>query len=134
MSTEQDIYVFGLENCPPMLKKDNYIPWLSRLLRYANRKSNGKLQTDDELFADEAKQVEADDQAIRTILMGLSKDIYAVVDICNSGKDILLRVYQMMRGTDMGVQEKEAKLLNELKRFTYVEGESIESTIIVSRC
>nr|GEV78256.1 hypothetical protein [Tanacetum cinerariifolium] len=32
-----------------------------------------------------------------------------------------------MKGTDVGVQEKEAKLINELQRFTYVEGESIES-------
>ncbi|GJW76973.1 hypothetical protein Tco_0138655 [Tanacetum coccineum] len=36
MSTQQDIYVVGSENHPPMLNKDNYVPWSSRLLRYAN--------------------------------------------------------------------------------------------------
>nr|GEZ24785.1 hypothetical protein [Tanacetum cinerariifolium] len=38
------------------------------------------LQTDDELSDKELKQIEADDQAIQTILFGLPKDIYAAVD------------------------------------------------------
>nr|GEV74854.1 retrovirus-related Pol polyprotein from transposon TNT 1-94 [Tanacetum cinerariifolium] len=38
-----DIYAAGFENRPPMLNKDNYVPWSSRLLRYAKSKSNGKL-------------------------------------------------------------------------------------------
>nr|GEV71642.1 hypothetical protein [Tanacetum cinerariifolium] len=56
------------------------------------------LQTDDELTANEAKQVEADDQAIQTILRGLLGDIYVAVDSCNSAKEIWLRVQQMMKG------------------------------------
>ncbi|GJX44096.1 hypothetical protein Tco_0260772 [Tanacetum coccineum] len=43
MSTQQDIYDVGLENRPPMLNKDNYVSWFSRLLRYAKSKPNGKL-------------------------------------------------------------------------------------------
>ncbi|GJT37447.1 hypothetical protein Tco_0937312 [Tanacetum coccineum] len=43
MSTQQDIYAAGSENRPPMLNKDNYVPWSSRLLRYAKSKPNGKL-------------------------------------------------------------------------------------------
>ncbi|GJT79069.1 hypothetical protein Tco_1045794 [Tanacetum coccineum] len=43
MLTQQDIYATGSENHPPMLKKDNYVPWSSRLLRYAKSKPNGKL-------------------------------------------------------------------------------------------
>nr|GEU95587.1 retrovirus-related Pol polyprotein from transposon TNT 1-94 [Tanacetum cinerariifolium] len=37
------------------------------------------LQTDDELSDKELKQIEADDQAIQTILLGLREDIYAVL-------------------------------------------------------
>nr|GEZ67604.1 hypothetical protein [Tanacetum cinerariifolium] len=33
----------------------------------------------------------------------------------------------MMKGSDIGIQEKKAKLFNEWKRFTSYEGESIES-------
>nr|GFB31305.1 hypothetical protein [Tanacetum cinerariifolium] len=58
-------------------------------------------QTDDELSERELKQIEADDQAIQTILLGLPEDIYAV--------------------------EKKAKLFNEWERFTSNKGELIES-------
>nr|GEX73166.1 hypothetical protein [Tanacetum cinerariifolium] len=61
------------------------------------------VQTDDELIEKELKQIEADDQAIQTILLSLPEDIYAAVD------------------------KKKAKLFNELERFTSNEGESIES-------
>nr|GFC65262.1 hypothetical protein [Tanacetum cinerariifolium] len=112
MSTQQDIYVAGSKNHPPMLNKDNYVPWSSHLLRYAKTKPNEKLiynsiangpyvrrmilepgdldrkvpvaetfheHTDDELTEKEVKQMEADDQAIEIILMGLLEDIYAAV-------------------------------------------------------
>nr|GFB16042.1 hypothetical protein [Tanacetum cinerariifolium] len=60
------------------------------------------LQTDDELSDKELKQIEADEE-------------------------IWLRVQQMMKGSDIGIQEKKAKLFNEWERFTSNEGESIES-------
>nr|GEW25645.1 retrovirus-related Pol polyprotein from transposon TNT 1-94 [Tanacetum cinerariifolium] len=134
MSTQQDIYAAGSESRPSMLNKENYMPWSSRLLRYAKSRPNGKLihnsilngphvrrmipepgdanrkvtvtetfylQTDDELSDKELKQIEADDQAIHTILLGLSEDIYAA--------------------------EKKAKLFNEWEMFTSNEGELIES-------
>nr|GEW06065.1 integrase, catalytic region, zinc finger, CCHC-type, peptidase aspartic, catalytic [Tanacetum cinerariifolium] len=121
MLTQQDIYAAGSENCPPMLNKENYVPWSSHLLRYAKSRPNGKLihnsiingpyvrrmipepgdsnrevsvnetfhvQTDDELTEKEPKQIEADDQAIQTILLSLPEDIYAVVDSCETAQEI----------------------------------------------
>ncbi|GKE56778.1 hypothetical protein Tco_1495963 [Tanacetum coccineum] len=84
-------------------------------------------QTDDELTVAEIKQMEADDQAIQTILLGLPEDIYAAVDSCETAQEIWLRVQQMMKGSDIGIQEKKAKLFNEWERFTSTDGESIES-------
>ncbi|GKB47738.1 hypothetical protein Tco_0898491 [Tanacetum coccineum] len=43
MSTQQDIYADDFKNRPPMLNKDNYVPWSSRLLCYAKSKPNGNL-------------------------------------------------------------------------------------------
>nr|GEV05990.1 uncharacterized mitochondrial protein AtMg00810-like [Tanacetum cinerariifolium] len=136
MLTQQDIYATGSENRHPMLNKENYVPWSSRLLRYAKSRPNGKLidnfiingpyvrrmipepgypnrevpvnetfhvQMDDELTKKELKQIEADDQAIQTILIGLLEEIYAAVN------------------------KKKAKLFNEWERFTSIDGESIES-------
>nr|GFA86591.1 hypothetical protein [Tanacetum cinerariifolium] len=106
MSTQQDIYVAGSESRPPMLNKENYVPWSSRLLRYAKSRPNGKLIHNFILNGPYVRkmilnQIEADDQAIQTILLGLPEDIYAT--------------------------EKKAKLFNKWERFTSNEGESIES-------
>nr|GEZ37200.1 retrovirus-related Pol polyprotein from transposon TNT 1-94 [Tanacetum cinerariifolium] len=73
------------------------------------------------------EMIEADDQAIQTILFGLPEDIYADVNCCETAQEIWLRVQQMMKGSDIGIQEKKAKLFNEWERFTSNEGESIES-------
>nr|GEX61998.1 putative reverse transcriptase domain-containing protein [Tanacetum cinerariifolium] len=63
--------------------------------------------------ADIATYIRADDQAIQTILLDLLEDIYTVVDSCEIVQDIWLRVHQMMKGSDIGIQEKKAKLFNE---------------------
>ncbi|GJZ72813.1 hypothetical protein Tco_0636959 [Tanacetum coccineum] len=132
MLTQQDIYASSSETCPPMLNKDNYVPWSSHLLRYAKSRPNRKLiynsilngpyvrrmipkigdpdhevpvnetfheQTDEDLTEKELKQVESDDQAIQTILLG----------------------------SNIGIQEKKAKLFNKWEMFTSTDGESIES-------
>nr|GEY98035.1 hypothetical protein [Tanacetum cinerariifolium] len=86
--------VAGSESRPPMLNKENYVPWSSRLLRYAKSRPNGKLIHN---------------------------------SILNGPYEIWLRVQQMMKGYDIGIQEKKAKLFNEWERFTSNEGELIES-------
>nr|GEZ96571.1 hypothetical protein [Tanacetum cinerariifolium] len=135
----------GSENRPPILNKENYVSWSSRLLWYAKSRPNGKLihnsiingpyvrpmipepgdtncevhvnetfhvQTDDELTEKELKQIEADDQAIQTIHLGLPEDIYAAVDSYETAQEIWLRVQQMMKGSDIGIQEKKANEIN----------------------
>nr|GEV24141.1 hypothetical protein [Tanacetum cinerariifolium] len=82
--------------------------------------------TDDELTKKEVKQMEADDQEIQTILMGLPEDIYAAVDSCEIAREIWLRVEQIMKDSSIGVQKKKAKLFNECEIFTSIEGESIK--------
>nr|GEW93235.1 hypothetical protein [Tanacetum cinerariifolium] len=96
-----------------MLNKENYVPWSSHLLRYAKSRPNGKLIYNSIINGpyvrrmipepgDANREVEADDQAIQTILLGLPEDIYAAI-------------------------EKKANLFNEWEMFTSTDGESIES-------
>nr|GEX72221.1 hypothetical protein [Tanacetum cinerariifolium] len=139
MSTQQDIYVAGSESRPPMLNKENYVPWSSRLLRYAKSRPNGKLihnsiingpyvrrmipepgdtnrevpenetfhvQTDDELTEKELKQIEADDQAIQTILLGeegQTKDLH---------KADYTQLYDFLKYNQKEVDELKAKRLS----------------------
>nr|GEZ75661.1 hypothetical protein [Tanacetum cinerariifolium] len=60
----------------------------------------------DELYDKELKHIKADNQAIQTILLGLPEDIYAAIDSCETAQEIWLRVQQMMKGFDIGIQEK----------------------------
>nr|GEW46298.1 hypothetical protein [Tanacetum cinerariifolium] len=166
MSTQQDIYAAGSESRPPMLNKENYVPWSSRLLRYAKSRPNRKLihnsilngpyvrrmipepgdanrdvnvnetfheQTDDELSERELKQIEADDQAIQTILLGLPEDIYADVDSCETAQKVWLRVQQIIEGSDIGIQEKKAKQnvgnLNGYNDVHNVENQVIQNAV-----
>nr|GEX19884.1 Gag-Pol polyprotein [Tanacetum cinerariifolium] len=84
-------------------------------------------QTDKELTETDIKRMDSNDQAIQTILLGLPKDVYTAVDSCKTAKEIWERVRQMMKGSDIGEQEKKAKLFNEWEKFTSTDGESIES-------
>nr|GEZ98082.1 hypothetical protein [Tanacetum cinerariifolium] len=160
MSTQQDIYAAGSENRPSMLNKDNYVPWSSRIIRYARSRPNGKMivdsiknepyvrrmiatpgepdlpvpvpesfheQTDEELTENDVKRMDADDQAIQTILLGLPEDVYSAVDSCETAMEIWERVRQMMKGSDIGEQEKKEKIFNEWEKFTSTDEESIKS-------
>ncbi|GJX59119.1 transducin beta-like protein 3 [Tanacetum coccineum] len=56
--------------------------------------------------------------------------VFNHLDMLNApfeGKEIWLRVQQMMKGSDIEIQEKKAKLFDEWERFTSTDGESIES-------
>nr|GEW33731.1 hypothetical protein [Tanacetum cinerariifolium] len=119
MSTQQDIYAAGSESRPSMLNKENYVPWSSRLLRYAKSRPNGKLIHNSILNGPYVRRMIAEP--------GDGEHIYAAVDSCETAQEIWLRVQQMMKGSDIGIQEKKAKLFNEWERFTSNEGESIES-------
>ncbi|GJU03515.1 hypothetical protein Tco_1113853 [Tanacetum coccineum] len=142
MSTQQDIYDTGSKTRPPMLNKENYVPWSSRLLRYAKSRPNGKLiynsiingpyvrrmipepgDPDREVLVNETFHEQKDDELTEKEL----KQIYAAVNSCETAQEIWLRVQQMMKGSDIGIQEKKAKLFNEWEMFTSTDGESIES-------
>nr|GEV73830.1 hypothetical protein [Tanacetum cinerariifolium] len=51
------------------------------------------------------------------------EDIYAAVDSCETAQKIWLRVQQMMKGFDIGIQEKKAKLFNEWEREDFQQSE-----------
>nr|GEZ69850.1 hypothetical protein [Tanacetum cinerariifolium] len=118
-----------------MLNKDNYVPWSSRIIRYARSRPNDKMivdsikngpyvrrmiatlgepdlpvlvpesfheQTNEELTETDIKQMDGDDQAIQTIILGLPEDVYAAVDSCEIAKETWECVRQMMKGSDIG--------------------------------
>nr|GEW74737.1 uncharacterized mitochondrial protein AtMg00810-like [Tanacetum cinerariifolium] len=124
----------GSKNHPPMLNKENYVPWSSRLLRYAKSRPNGKLihnsivnglyvrrmipkpgDTNREVPMNETFHVQTDDELIEKELKQIETDDQAI-------QIILLDLPE-----DIYAAEKNAKLFNEWERFTSNDGESIES-------
>nr|GEZ65999.1 hypothetical protein [Tanacetum cinerariifolium] len=132
MSTQQDIYAAGSKSRPPMLNKENHVPWSSHLLCYAKSRPNKKLihnsiingpyvrrmilepgDTNRDVPVNETFHVKTDDELTEKELKQI--------------EEIWLRVQQMMKGSNIIIQQKKAKLFNEWERFTSNEGESIES-------
>nr|GEZ49655.1 hypothetical protein [Tanacetum cinerariifolium] len=58
-------------------------------------------QTDKELTENDIKRMDADDQAIQTIILGLPEDMYAAVVSCETAKEIWEYVRYMMKGSDI---------------------------------
>nr|GEV31501.1 retrovirus-related Pol polyprotein from transposon TNT 1-94 [Tanacetum cinerariifolium] len=74
------------------------------------------VQTDDELTKKELKQIEADDQAIQTILLGLPEDIYAAVDSCETKEVDELKVERLAN-----IQDPLALMTKDLHTADYTQ-------------
>nr|GEY47004.1 hypothetical protein [Tanacetum cinerariifolium] len=105
----------GFENRPPMLNKENYVSWSSRLLWYAKSRPNGKLIHNSIINGPYVRR------------MIPEPDIYATVDSCETAQEIWLRVQQMMKGSDIGIQEKKAKLFNEWERNQVAQNPRVQN-------
>nr|GEX48701.1 ribonuclease H-like domain-containing protein [Tanacetum cinerariifolium] len=97
------------ENRPPMLNKENYVSWSSRLLRYAKSRPNGKL--------------------IHISIINGQYVRRMIPEPGDPNREVPMNetFHQMMKGSDIRIQEKKAKLFNGWERFTSTDGESIES-------
>nr|GEU66652.1 hypothetical protein [Tanacetum cinerariifolium] len=78
-----------------MLNKENYVPWSSRLLRYAKSRTNGKLIQNSILNGPYVRRMIPEpsdaERNVNTILLSLLEDIYAAVNSCETAKEIWLR-------------------------------------------
>nr|GEX70272.1 hypothetical protein [Tanacetum cinerariifolium] len=127
MLTQQDMYVAGSKNRPPMLNKDNYVLWSSRLLCYAKSKPNGKLIYKSIMNGPYVRRMipEPGDPDREVPVAETFNE--QTNDELTEKEEIWLRVQQMMKGSDIGIQDKKAKFFNKWERFTSTDEESIES-------
>ncbi|GJY97548.1 hypothetical protein Tco_0514458 [Tanacetum coccineum] len=113
-------FITGSETFPPSANKENYVPWSSRLLCYAKSRPNRKLIYNSIMnFPCVRRMIPDPGDPARTV---------PVPEMLK--KSWLTCSTQMMKGSDIEIQEKKAKLFNEWERFTSTNGESIELTII----
>ncbi|GJY43766.1 hypothetical protein Tco_0431979 [Tanacetum coccineum] len=138
----------GADNRPPMLDKDLYDFWKSRMELYMQNIEHGRMILEsvehgpliwptieengvtrikkcDELSATKKIQADCDLKATNIILQGLPSDIYSLVNHHRVAKDQWERIQLLMQGTSLTKQEKECKLYNAFDKFAHIKGESL---------
>nr|GEV03245.1 hypothetical protein [Tanacetum cinerariifolium] len=132
----------GADNRPPMLEKDMYESWMSRMEPYMLNRQHGRmilesvgsglllwptieengvtqLKKYSELSTTEAIQADCDVKATNIILQGLPPEVYALVSTHKVAKELWERIQMLMQGTSLIKQERECKLYDEFDKFAY---------------
>ncbi|GJY36968.1 hypothetical protein Tco_0422346 [Tanacetum coccineum] len=138
----------GADNRPPMLEKDLYDSWKSRMKLYMMNRQHGRMILESfencpliwpsieenevtrpkkysELSATEAIQADYDIKATNIILQGLPPEVYALVSNHKVAKELWERIQLLMQGTSLTKQERECKLYDEFDKFAYKKGETL---------
>ncbi|GJR38608.1 retrovirus-related pol polyprotein from transposon TNT 1-94 [Tanacetum coccineum] len=138
----------GAENRPPMLEKDMYDSWKSRMELYMMNRQHGRMILESvkngpliwptieengvtrpkkysESSAMDAIQADCDIKATNIILQGLPPEVYALVSNHKVAKELWERIQLLMQGTSLTKQERECKLYDEFDKFAYKKGETL---------
>ncbi|GJW49673.1 retrovirus-related pol polyprotein from transposon TNT 1-94 [Tanacetum coccineum] len=121
-----------------MLALCHYAQWNSRFMRYVDTKSNeNELRhcieqgpyiltkiVHEEVLATEELPVQP---PIHMILNGISDDIYLIVDACSTAREMWDAIKRFQQGESINKQYVKTKLFWEFEKFTFRDGESIES-------
>nr|GEU90415.1 hypothetical protein [Tanacetum cinerariifolium] len=122
----------GADNRPPMLEKDMYDSWKSRMELYILNRQHGRmilesvengpllwpsveedgvtwLKKYSELSPTEAIQADCDVKATNIILQGLPPEVYVLVSTHKVAKELWERIQMLMQGTSLTKQERECK-------------------------
>nr|GEW33067.1 retrovirus-related Pol polyprotein from transposon TNT 1-94 [Tanacetum cinerariifolium] len=147
-SLADKVILSGADKCPPMLEKDMYDSWKSRMELYMLNRQHGKMilesvehgpllwptvEKDEvtrekkysELSAAEAIQADCDVKATNIILQGLPLKVYALVSTHKVAMELWERIQMLMQGTSLTMQERECKLYDEFDKFAYQKGETL---------
>nr|GEZ80696.1 hypothetical protein [Tanacetum cinerariifolium]GFA51398.1 hypothetical protein [Tanacetum cinerariifolium] len=144
----------GADNRPPMLEKDMYDSWKSRMELYMLNRQHGRmiletvehgpllwptveedgvtrLKKYSELTAAKAIQADCDVKETNIILQGLPSEVYALVSTHKVAKELWEKIQMLMQGTSLTKQERECKLYDEFDKFTYRKGETLHPLALV---
>nr|GEW75169.1 hypothetical protein [Tanacetum cinerariifolium] len=126
----EKVILLGADNHPPMLEKDMYDSWKSRMEQYMMNRQHGRMILESfengpllwptieenrvtrpkkysELSATEAIQADYDVKANNIILQGLPPEVYALVSNHKVAKELWERIQLLMQGTLLTKQERE---------------------------
>nr|GEY94557.1 hypothetical protein [Tanacetum cinerariifolium] len=141
MTSLADKAIFsGDDNRLPMLEKDMYDSWKSRIELYMLNRQHGwmilvsvesgpllwptikenevtRLKKYFELSTTEAIQADFDVKSTNIILQGLPPEVYALVSTHKVAKELWERIQMLMQGTSLTKQERGCKLYDEFDKL-----------------
>ncbi|GJY76382.1 hypothetical protein Tco_0481498 [Tanacetum coccineum] len=112
----------GVDNRPPILEKDMYDSWKSRMELYMMNRQHGRMILES---IENAIQADCDIKATNIILQGLPPEVYALVSNQKVAKELWERTQLLMQGTSLTKQERECKLYDEFDKFAYKKRETL---------
>nr|GEW17779.1 retrovirus-related Pol polyprotein from transposon TNT 1-94 [Tanacetum cinerariifolium] len=72
-------------------------------------------------------QLNTEAEAVQIILTGIDNDIYSTVDACPNACEMWKAIERLKQGESINVQDLETNLFWEFRKFTSLDGESLES-------
>nr|GEX44239.1 hypothetical protein [Tanacetum cinerariifolium] len=114
LSLVDNAILSGVDNRPPMLEKDMYDSWRSRMELYMLNRQHGRMILES-----------CDVKATNIILQALPPEIYALVSTHKVAKDLWERIQMLMQGTSLTKQERECKLYDAFDKFAYQKGKTL---------
>ncbi|GJT32641.1 putative ribonuclease H-like domain-containing protein [Tanacetum coccineum] len=153
-SNQQTLADSGANKRPPILEKENCIPWESRFRRFLDNKledgermwnsiQNGPyqrpmvvdptnptvpiLESLSKMTEGNKKQYIADVRVMNYLLRTIPNDIYNSVYACKNAKEMWERIKRLMHGSKITTHVKHSRLMDEFDKFEAKEGESLDS-------
>ncbi|GKC63108.1 hypothetical protein Tco_1095706 [Tanacetum coccineum] len=120
----EDIQCAGSDTRPPMLDKTDFASWKQRIRLYYRGKENW----------DEKDRYNADIRAINSILQGLPKDIYSLINHYTDAKDIWDNVKMLLEGSKLTKEDHESQLYDDFEHFCQNKGETIHNYYVKNTC
>ncbi|GKD39574.1 hypothetical protein Tco_1259781 [Tanacetum coccineum] len=115
----------GADNRPPMLEKDMYDSWKSRMELYMMNRQHGRMILESVENSPLIWPSTEENRATNIILQGLPPEVYALVSNHKVAKELWERIQLLMQGTSLTKQERECKLYDEFDKFAYKKGETL---------
>nr|GFB74517.1 hypothetical protein [Tanacetum cinerariifolium] len=113
------------DNRPPMLEKDMYDSWKSRMELYMLNRPHGRMILESVEQAVEAIQADCNVKATNIILQGLPPEVYTLVSTHKVAKELWERIQMLMQATSLTKQERGCKLYDAFDKFAYQKGETL---------
>nr|GEZ01454.1 hypothetical protein [Tanacetum cinerariifolium] len=132
----RDVIMIGSTMRILLLYLGEYSQWCERFMNYLEEQTDGEaminsIQNDPKFWTAEEKKIRKIDRlAISLLIQGFPNDIYSLIDINETAKDLWDALERQMRGSEYGEQDRKATILYEYETFKAIEGERLLDTYL----